>query len=66
MRIYMKIALILHWNDFLWGIIPLGNVLLWGELQIDPKTSNSEKKIESALYMKSLSMHSTQLWEFCY
>ena len=48
-----KIALISEGNDF--SLIPFGNVLHRGKLQIDAINSNFEN-FESALYMRSVSM----------
>ena len=52
-RFSVKIALISYWHDF--SLIPLGNVLLRGELRKDATNSNFEN-FESTLYSKSGSM----------
>ena len=57
MRIYVKIAHISRWNDFC--LIPLGNVFLGGEVQIDAKNWNFDI-FESALCIKSGSMPLTK------
>ena len=57
-RIYVKIALILHWNDFSWYL--WGNVCHRAELQKDEKNEEWNQENESALYMKSLSMPLTK------
>ena len=55
MRIYEKIALISQWNNFC--LIPLRNVFLGEELQIDAKNSNF-KFLKSAFNMK--------VWEYAF
>ena len=52
-RLSVKIALISHWNDF--SLIPLGIVLLKGELWKYAKNSNFEN-FKSTLYSTSVNM----------